>query len=209
MRVLIVDDHAVVRDGLRHILDEPSGTAVCHEASTAQEAVALVERQEWDLVVLDISLGDSSGLEVLKDIKQVRPTLPVLMFSMHPERQYARRSFQIGAAGYVTKDSSPAELRQAIRQVAAGRLYVSPSLAETLVADLQAGEVRQPHEALSNREFEVMRLIGSGKTVGEIAALLSLSDRTISTYRARLLEKMKMRTNAELIHYAVQSKLTV
>jgi DNA-binding NarL/FixJ family response regulator len=208
MRVLIVDDHAVLRDGLKNILDEPRGTAVCHEASTAQEAVELVERQEWDLVVLDISLGEISGLDVLKRIKQVRPKLPVLIFTMHPERQYARRSFKSGAAGYVTKDSPPTELRQAIRKVVSGGRYVSPSLAETLVADLEAGEVRQPHENLSNREFEVMRLIGSGKTVCEIAALLSLSDRTISTYRARILEKMRMRTNAELTHYVVQSKLT-
>ena len=209
MRVLIVDDHAVLRDGLKNILDEPRGTAVCHEASTAQEAFALVERQDWDLVVLDISLGEMSGLDVLKHIKHVRPKLPVLIFTMHPERQYARRSFKSGAAGYVTKDSSPTELRQAIRRIVAGGRYVSSSLAETLVADLEAGELRQPHVNLSDREFEVMRLIASGKTVGEIAALLSLSDRTISTYRARILEKMGMRTNAELTHYAVQSKLTV
>ncbi|HXD18532.1 MAG TPA: response regulator transcription factor [Vicinamibacterales bacterium] len=209
MRVLIVDDHAVLRDGLKNILDEPRGTAVCHEASTAQEAVQSVERQEWDLVVLDISLGEISGLDVLKRIRQMRPKLPILIFTMHPERQYARRSLKAGASGYVTKDSSPTELRQAIRQVVAGRRYVSPSLAETLVADLEAGEIRQPHESLSDREFEVMRLIASGKTVGEIAALLSLSDRTVSTYRARILEKMGMRTNAELTHYAVQSNLTM
>ena len=209
MRVLIVDDHAVLRDGLKNIVDEPRGTAVCHEASTAQEAVQSVERQEWDLVVLDISLGEISGLDVLKRIRQMRPKLPILIFTMHPERQYARRSLKAGASGYVTKDSSPTELRQAIRQVVAGRRYVSPSLAETLVADLEAGEIRQPHESLSDREFEVMRLIASGKTVGEIAALLSLSDRTVSTYRARILEKMGMRTNAELTHYAVQSNLTM
>jgi len=209
MRVLIVDDHAVLRDGLKNILDEPRGTAVCHEASTAQEAVQSVERQEWDLVVLDISLGEISGLDVLKRIRQMRPKLPILIFTMHPERQYARRSLKAGASGYVTKDSSPTELRQAIRQAVAGRRYVSPSLAETLVADLEAGEIRQPHESLSDREFEVMRLIASGKTVGEIAALLSLSDRTVSTYRARILEKMGMRTNAELTHYAVQSNLTM
>ncbi len=208
MRVLIVDDHAVLRDGLKNIIDEPHGTAVCCEASTAQEAVDLVRREEWDLLVLDISLGETSGLDVLKHVKQVRPKLPVLIFTMHPERQYARRSFKSGAAGYVTKDSSPTVLRQAIRKVIAGGRYVSPSLAETLVADLEAGEFRQPHEGLSDREFEVMRLIASGKTVGQIAVLLSLSDRTISTYRARLLEKMGMRTNAELTHYAVQHKLT-
>jgi len=159
--------------------------------------------------VLDISLGEMSGLDVLKHIKHVRPKLPVLIFTMHSEQQYARRSFKSGAAGYVTKDSSPTELRQAIRRIVAGGRYVSSSLAETLIADLESGELRQPHESLSDREFEVMRLIASGKTVGEIAALLSLSDRTISTYRARILEKMGMRTNAELTHYAVQSKLTL
>lgn len=209
MHVLIVDDHAVLRDGLKNILDQPRGAALCREASSAPEAIELVEQQEWDLVVLDISLGEISGLDLLKRIKQLRPRLPVLIFTMHPERQYARRSFKSGAAGYVTKDSSPTELRQAIRKVVTGGRYVSPSLAETLVADLEAGDVRQPHEALSDREFEVLRLIGSGKTVGEIAALLSLSDRTISTYRARILDKMGMRTNAELTHYTVQSKLTV
>lgn len=192
MRVLIVDDHAVLRDGLKNILDQPRGTAAFCEASSAREAIELVQRQEWDLVVLDISLGEISGFDVLKHIKQLRPKLPVLIFTMHPERQYARRSVKSGAAGYVTKDSPPTELRQAIRKVVAGGRYVSPGLAETLVADLQAGEVRQPHERLSNREFEVMRLIGSGKTVSEIAALLSLSDRTISTYRARLLEPVAM-----------------
>ena len=208
MRVLIVDDHAVLRDGLKHIIDEPGGTAVFGEASTAQEAMELVRRAEWDLVILDISLGDVSGLDLLKNLRQLLPRLPVLVFTMHPERQYARRSFKSGAAGYVTKDSSPTELRQAIRKVAAGGRYVSPSLAETLVADLEAGEVRQPHEQLSDREFEVMRLIASGQTVGQIAALLSLSDRTVSTYRSRILEKMGMRTNAQLTHYAIESKLT-
>ncbi len=208
MRVLIVDDHAVVRDGLKHIIDSPVGTAVCGEASTAQEALDFVRREEWDLLVLDISLGEMSGLDVLKQIKQERPDLPVLIFTMHPERQYARRSFQYGAAGYVTKDSHPAELRQAIQKVAAGGRYVSAILGETLSADLQRGGFAQAHDSLSHREFEVMRLIGSGKTVGEIASLLSLSDSTISTYRSRVLEKMNMRTNAELTHYAVQNKLT-
>jgi DNA-binding NarL/FixJ family response regulator len=208
MRVLIVDDHAVLRDGVKAIVDEPHGKAVCGEASTAKEALELVEAQDWDLVILDLSLSDSGGLEVLKQLKQRRPTLPVLIFTMHPERQFARRSFRGGAAGYVTKDSSPAELREAIQRVSSGGRYVSRSLAETLVADLQRGDVRQLHESLSDREFEVMRLIASGMTVGEIAAHLSLSDRTVSTYRTRVLEKMGMKTNAELTRYAVQNNLT-
>jgi two-component system invasion response regulator UvrY len=208
MRVLIVDDHPVVRRGVRNVIDEPLGTMVCSEASTAQEAVELVHGQEWDLVVLDISLSEISGLDVLKQIKRMRPALPVLILTMHPERQYARRSFKSGATGYVTKDSSPTELRRAIQKVAAGGRYVSPSLAEALIADFGAGEARRQHECLSDREFEVMRLIASGKTVGQIACLLSLSARTISTYRARLLVKMGMRTNSELTHYAVLNKLT-
>jgi DNA-binding NarL/FixJ family response regulator len=208
MRVLIVDDHAVLRDGVKAIVAEPHGKAVCGEASTAKEALELVEAKDWDLVILDLSLSDSGGLEVLKQLKQRRPTLPVLIFTMHPERQFARRSFRGGAAGYVTKDSSPAELREAIQRVSSGGRYVSRSLAETLVADLQRGDVRQLHESLSDREFEVMRLIASGMTVGEIAALLSLSDRTVSTYRTRVLEKMGMKTNAELTRYAVQNNLT-
>jgi two-component system invasion response regulator UvrY len=208
MRVLIVDDHPVLRDGVKHLIDEPRGSLVCGEASTTLQAVDLVQGQEWDLVILDISLGDESGFDVLKEIKLRRPTLPVLILTMHPERQFARRSFRSGAAGYATKDISPTELRQAIQTVVAGGRYVSPGLAEVLVNDLQAGEVSQQHERLSDREFQVMSFIASGKTVGEIAVLLSLSNRTISTYRARLLKKTRMRTNAELTHYAILNKLT-
>jgi DNA-binding NarL/FixJ family response regulator len=208
MRVLIVDDHAIFRGGVRNLIDDPPGSAVVGEASTLPEAVALAQDQEWDLVVLDITLGEASGLDALKQIKHVRPTLPVLILTMHPERQFARRSLKSGAAGYLTKDTSPTELRAAIRTVVGGGKYVSPSLVEALVADLEVDEPGQPHERLSDREFQVMVLIASGKTNGDIAELLSLSDRTISTYRARVLKKMGMRTNAELTHYAVLNKLT-
>src|SRR4029453_3664945 len=160
-----------------------------------------------DVVVLDLSLKQRSGLDLLKDLKKVRPRLPVLILSMHSEEQYARRAFKAGASGYVTKDCSRAELLEAIQKVIAGSKYVSPALAEKLVVDLERGTDGPPHEVLSDREFEVFRLIASGKTVGEIAEILSLSDKTISTYRARILEKMGMKTNAELTHYAIQNKL--
>ena len=206
-RILIVDDHEVLRDGVKRIFDKQPGTTIFGEASTIQEALGLVREQDWDVVMLDISLGDRSGLEVLKELKRIRPRLPVLILSMHSEEQFARRAFKAGAAGYITKDSPRAELVKAVNKVIGGGRYVSLALAERLVVDFERGTDRPPHETLSDREFEVMRLIASGKTVGEIAEMLSLSDSTISTYRARILEKMGMKTNAELTHYAIQNKL--
>jgi len=206
-RILIVDDHEVLRDGVKRVFEKQPGSVTFGEASTVQEALKLVRDQDWDIAVLDISLGDRSGLEVLKELKQIRPRLPVLILSMHSEEQFARRAFKAGAAGYITKDSPRAELVKAINKVAEGGKYVSHALAEELVIDLERGSDRPPHETLSDREFEVMRLIASGKTVGEIASLLSLSDKTVSTYRARILEKMSMKTNAELTHYAIKSGL--
>lgn len=206
-RILIVDDHEVLRDGVKRIFDKQPGTIIFGEAGTVQEALRLVREQDWDVVVLDLSLGDRSGLEVLKELKRIRPRLPVLILSLHSEEQFARRAFKAGAAGYITKDSPRAELVKAINKVIGGRRYASPALAEKLIVDLGKDTDRPLHESLSDREFEVMRLIASGKTVGEIADLLSLSDSTISTYRARILEKMEMKTNAELTHYAIQNKL--
>src|SRR6266852_1578666 len=155
-RILIVDDHAVVRDGIKKIFDEQPDTIAFGQAGTAAEALSLVRDEDWDVVVLDLSLGARSGLEVLKELKQIRPKLPVLILSMHSEEQFARRAFRAGAAGYVTKDSSRAELVKAITQVIQGRTYVSPALAEKLVIDLRKGTDRPPHETLSDREFEVM-----------------------------------------------------
>lgn len=206
-RILIVDDHEVVREGLMRVFEQPGDTSF-GEASTVSQALQLVRDAEWDVAVVDLSLGDTSGLELLKDLKQIRPKLPILILTMHSEEQYARRAFKAGAAGYVTKDSPRAELLQAIHKVIEGGRYVSPTIAEKLVLDLGQGADQPLHQTLSDREFEVMRLIASGKTVGEIAGLLSLSDKTISTYRARILEKMRMRTNAELTHYAIQNHLT-
>src|ERR1044071_74796 len=206
-KILIVDDHEVVREGVKRILNAKPGTIVFGEAGAAPDALRLVREQDWDVVVLDLSLGSRNGLELLKEFKQVRPKLPVLILSMHPEEQYARRAFKAGAAGYVTKDSSRAELAEGVYSVAAGGKYITRALAEKLIVDLERGSDRPPHETLSDREFEVMQLIASGKTGTEIAALLSLSDKTISTYRARVLEKIGIQTNADLVRYAIQNKL--
>jgi two-component system invasion response regulator UvrY len=206
-RVLIVDDHEVVRDGVKRLLEEQSGDISCGEAGTPEEAVSRALASEWDAVVLDLSFAGKSGLEVLKELKQIRPRLPVLVLTMHSEEQYARRAFKAGAAGFITKDSPRAEFSKAIHKVMEGGKYLSPRLAERLIIDLERGMDRPSDETLSDREFQVMRLIASGKTLSEIAELLSLSDKTISTYRARLMEKMGMRTNAELTHYAIQNKL--
>ena len=207
IKILIIDDHAVVRDGVKKIFEKEPGSAVFGEAGTAQEALPLARDEEWDVAVLDLSLGGRSGLEVLKELKHIRPRLPVLILSMHSEEQYARRAFRAGAAGYVTKGSSRAELAEAIDKVMKGGKYVTPALAEKLAFSLDRNSQLFRHETLSDREFEVMRLIASGKTVGEIAELLSLSNKTISTYRARILLKMEMKTNAELTYYAIHNQL--
>lgn len=206
-RILIVDDHEVVRDGVKRLFEEQPGTTAFGDASTASEALKVISEHDWDIVILDLSLGGRSGLDLLKELKQVRPRVPVLILSMHSEEQYARRAFKAGAAGYITKDSSGAELSKAIDKVIKGGKYVSPVLAEKLVTYLEKGTDAAPQDALSDREFQVMRLIASGKTVSEIAQLLTLSDKTISTYRARVLEKMAMKTNAELTRYAIQNGL--
>jgi DNA-binding NarL/FixJ family response regulator len=207
-RILLVDDHEVVRAGVKKIFDrEPEGTVVFGEASTAPEALNLVREREWDAVVLDLSLVGRDGLEVLKELKQIRPRLPVLVLSMHSEEIFARRAFKAGASGYVTKDIPRSELLSAINRVIDGGTYVSPALAEELVVGLRKGADSPTHELLSDREFEVMRMIASGKSVTEIANILSLSVGTVSTYPTRILEKMEMKSNAELTRYAVQTGL--
>jgi len=207
-RILLIDDHEVVRAGVKRIFDkQPEGTVLFGEASTAPEALALVRERDWDVVVLDLSLGGRDGLEVLKELKQIRPRLPVLILSMHSEELFARRAFKAGASGYITKDIPRSELVSALNKVIEGGTYVSPTLAKELVVDLRRGADGPPHELLSNREFEVIRLIASGKAVSEIADMLSLSVGTISTYRMRILEKMEMKTNAELIRYAIRNGL--
>lgn len=203
-RILTIDDHEVVREGIRGIF--AADTVTFGEAHTGNEALRLVRERDWDIAVLDISLGERNGLEVLKEIKQARPRLAVLILSMHAEEQYAIRAFKAGAEGYISKGSSRDEVRAAILKVIKGGRYVSPALAEKLVVDLSTSD-KPAHETLSDRELEVLCLIASGKTVGEIADTLSLSDKTISTYRRRILDKMSMSTNAELTHYAIRNAL--
>lgn len=207
MRILIADDHAVVRHGLKQILASAFKRAVFGEAANSQEALERVWKEPWDVVILDLTMPGRSGLEVLKEIKRARPKLPVLILSMHPEDQFAVRLLKAGASGYMTKESAPEELVGAVNKAVAGGRYVSLQLAEKLasliVHDVQAA----PHESLSDREFLILRLIASGKPVGAIARELSLSVKTISTYRARLLEKMCMSNNSELVHYAFQNQL--
>jgi len=203
-RILTIDDHEVVREGVKGLF--ANGIAEFGEARSGAEAINLILNKEWDIAILDISLAGRSGLDVLKEIKQLRPKLPVLMLSMHAEDQYAMRAFKAGAAGYMSKARSRDELKQAVLKVIKGGRYVSPSMAERMVFDLTSSE-KLPHEQLSDRELEVLCLIASGKTVGEIAESLSLSDKTISTYRRRILDKMQLGTNAELTHYAIRNNL--
>jgi two-component system invasion response regulator UvrY len=207
MKILIADDHAVVREGLKQILSENPNINVTAEASTGHEVLQQIEKNNFDLVVLDISMPGRGGLDILKEIRNKRPKLPVLILSMYPEEQYAVRVLKAGASGYMTKDSAPNELINAIKQISKGKKYVSPSLAERLAVDLEVTTGRPLHESLSDREYQVMCMIASGKTLKEIAEQLSLSIKTISTYRSRILEKMNMKSNAELTHYAIKNKL--
>lgn len=207
IRILIADDHAIVRRGIRQILAEVPEITQIGEAQNAQEVSVLLRTQRWELVMLDIALPDKNGLEVLKDIKREYPKLPVLILSMHPEDLYALRLLKAGAVGYLTKESAPDELLTAIRKVLNGGRYISSQLAEQLVFDLNTDSDRPLHESLSDREYQVLCLIASGKTISEVADHLAISVKTASTYRARILEKMRMRTNAELTHYAIQEKL--
>jgi two-component system, NarL family, invasion response regulator UvrY len=207
MKVLIADDHAVFRRGLMETLGESFPKMMFGEAKTAQETVDYVKRQQWAIVILDISMPGKSGLDILDDLKRLRPGLPVLLLSMHPEEQYAKRALKAGAAGYLTKESVPEELKLAVRRVLAGGRYVSSAMAERLAYDLRQGADTPIHELLSDREFQVLRMIASGKTLKQIASEISLSVKTVSTYRARILEKTGMKTTAELIRYALQTHL--
>jgi DNA-binding NarL/FixJ family response regulator len=206
-RILIADDHGVVRHGLIQILQDALPDADFGEAETGREAVEEVQRESRDLVILDISLPDQNGLQVLKQIHAIAPRLPVLILSMHPEEQFAVRAIRAGAAGYVTKRTAPQEIAVAARRVLAGHRYVTASIAERLVVEVGRTSDRPPHERLSDREYEVFRLLALGKTVKESGAELSLTVQTVSTYRARLLEKMGLETNAQLTEYLIQNRL--
>jgi DNA-binding NarL/FixJ family response regulator len=205
--IFIIDDHAILRAGLKQILAQTPDLVVADEAGDEQEALEKARKNAYDLVLLDIALPGRSGIEVLKQLKTEQPALPVLILSMYPEEQYAVRALRAGASGYVTKQSAPDELITAIRKVLRGGRYVSSSMAERLAAYLDAETEKPPHELLSDREYEVMRMIASGKTVKQVADQLHLSVKTISTHRERILKKMKLKNNAELTHYAIKHGL--
>ena len=207
IKVLIADDHVVVRRGLRQILSEVPEIFVGGEASNAQEVRDLLRAERWDVIVLDINMPGASGIELLGELKREHETARVLILTVSPEDQYAVRAITAGAAGFLTQESAPEKLIEAVRKVASGGRYVSPELAEAL-ASLFAGEGGgAPHERLSDREFEVMKMLASGKTVSQVAAELTLSVKTVSTHRTRILKKMDMHTNAELTHYAMKNRI--
>jgi len=208
LKILLADDHAIVRRGVRQLLNESWPTAVFGEAATAQQALEQVWKEPWSVVLLDITMPGRSGLDVIRELKDAQPKMPVLVLSMHAEEQFALRVFKSGASGYVTKDTLLEDLTSAVKKVLAGGRYLSATLAEKL-AGVLSGADQVPHERLSDREFQVMILLSGGTTLKEIGARLALSGNTVSTYRARVLEKMKLRSNAELVQYAIQHALIV
>ncbi len=207
LKLLIADDHALLCRGLRQIIDENPDFRVVAEAANGNEALRLLREQLVDVVLLDITMPDRNGIDVLKQIRREFGKLPVLMLTMHAEDEFGVRALKAGASGYLTKDAAPALLVSAIRQVAAGRKYISAALAEELAERVGGGITESPHETLSDREFQTLRFIASGKSLSEIAFALSLSPKTISVYRSRLLDKLKLRNNAELMRYAMENRL--
>ncbi len=205
LKVLIADDHEIVRKGLREILARGLSDAAFGEARHAEEVLAAVREERWDILILDLTMPGRSGLDVLRDLRLEQPALPVLVLSMQSEHQYGRRVLKAGAAGYLHKDSAPEELINAIRKVLRGGRYVSAALAEKLAIDVASGNEQFPHERLSDRELEVLRMITGGKQVSQIAEELRLSATTVSTYRARILEKLDIKTTAELMHYGLSN----
>ena len=206
-RFLLADDHALFRHGLERVLAEGFGGAAFGHAGEPAEALRLARSEDWDLVILDISFGGKSGLDVLKEIRQFRPKLPVLVLSMHPEKQFAVRALKAGAAGYVTKKVVSEELLKAVRRVLAGGRWVTQEAAERLAAEIGLPADKLPHEVLSDREFQVFRLLAGGATVKAIAAELGVSVQTVSTYRSRVLEKMRLESNTDLTQYALHHRL--
>ncbi|MBU0623087.1 MAG: response regulator transcription factor [Gammaproteobacteria bacterium] len=207
IKVLIADDHALIRKGLKQLLDDTDDMRVTGEAENGMQAIRMVDETPYDVVLLDISMPDKHGIEVLKQLKTNHPQLPVLMLSMHAEEQYALRSMKSGASGYLNKQSAPLQLVTAIRQVASGRKYISTELAEQLANGLSEGYQELLHQTLSNREYQTLCLMASGRKLSEMAEIMSLSPKTVSVYRSRLLEKMKLKNNAEAIHYAISNHL--
>lgn len=207
MNILIADDHTIVRKGIRQILMEEFNEAVIEEVADGNEMLYKIRNEKFDIVISDISMPGRSGLESLKQVKEEFPKLPVLILSMHSEDQYAIRVLKAGASGYLTKDSAPEELVKAVKQIISTGRYISPAVADKLAENINLRSTEQLHESLSDREFEVLKMIGSGKTVSEIAQILSLSVNTISTYRVRILEKTKLHSNSEVMHYVLENKL--
>ena len=207
IRILIADDHAIVRQGLKQIVEENGEMRVVAEAANGADALHKMREIACDVVLLDISMPGKSGIEVLKQIKEEKPGLPVLILSIYPEDQYAVRLIKSGAAGYMTKESAPAQVIEAVRRVAGGKKYISPAVAEMLANELGMQDDKRPHETLSNREYQIFLLLAAAKTATEIADTLALSVKTVSTHRSRILEKMHMRNNAELMHYAIENNL--
>ena len=207
MNILLADDHSIVRRGLKEILLEEFPDANFQEAADGQELIRKMRAEKFDVIISDVSMPGKNGLEALKVIKSESPTIPVLVLSIHPEELYAIRVLKAGASGYLTKESAPEELVKAVRMVMAGRKYITPSLAEKMASNLDNDLSKMPHELLSDRELDVLKLIAGGKTVSEIANDLSLSVNTISTYRARILEKMNLKSNSELTFYAISNNL--
>ncbi|MBA4393185.1 MAG: DNA-binding response regulator [Desulfobacca sp.] len=209
IKILVADDHPVVRLGLKQLLSDVKDMTVADEATTGQEVLKKVAKNDYDVILLDISMPGRNGLDILHELRSKKPKLPVLVLSIYPEDQYAIRVLKIGAAGYLTKESVPEELINAIRKVSQGRKYISSTLAEKLAIDLEFDSEKPVHEYLSDREYQVLCLLSSGKRLKDIADELDLSIKTISTYRTRILDKMKMKNNAEMIRYALQNKLVI
>jgi len=207
LKILLADDHAVVRGGIRKFLEATPDIEVVAEAATGEEALSLIRKCDWDVMLLDISLPDLNGLEVLKRVKRERPALPVLIFSMYPEDDFAVPAFDAGASGYLSKDSTPGQILSAIQTVANGASYVSQALTERLLAGTVSSGKRLPHEALSRREMEVLLMLSQGVSLTRIGEQLYLSVKTVSTYRGRVLEKLGMQSNAELTRYVLENKL--
>lgn len=209
MRALCVDDHAIFRQGVKQILAQYDRQMKIGEAATADAALQLVREHRWDVVILDLSLPDRSGFQLLSELKREQPDVPVIVLSMHAEDEYAVRALRIGASGYLTKESAPEELIAAVQKVTRGGRYMTPALAEKIAFSYASPTAEKPHHTLSEREMEILQLIGAGKSLKEIAAMLSLSVKSVGTYRARVLEKMTMSTNADLIRYVVENNLSL
>ena len=207
IKILIADDHPIVRQGFKQVLSETTDLVVADEAGNGQEVLGLVARKDYDVILLDISMPGKNGLEVLKELRLTNPKIPVLILSIYPEEQYAIRALKAGAAGYLTKASAPEELISAIRKVSRGGKFISSSLAEKIAYQLDGDSGKAPHETLSDREYQILLMIASGKTVSDIAGEMCLSVKTVSTYRSRIIDKMKLKNNAELTTYAIRNKL--